>query len=548
VSAPLSRRQLIELIGRAAGSSAAYQIMCTLGLLPITSASAGPPQLPPNSGAGVDVLILGAGIAGMVAALVLREAGYHCTILEARSRPGGRNWSLRSGDAVEEIGFKPQRVRWNRDPHMYFNPGPARIPHHHRGILDYCRKLDVPLEVMVNDNRNTYLQDDAAFAGEPQLARRVINDARGFVAELAAKAVNQSLLDEPLSPDDKQQVLHFVRQYGANKDRLLRFLQAFGALDQDFKYRGSERSGYSTPPGAGDQEGTLNDKVDFQQLLAADFWSNPILKMNYSEHYPQQATMLQPVGGMDKIGHAFARRLGSIVRYNAEVTEIRKTGSGVQVVWKDRRRNRTAVMSEASYVICTIPLSVLRNIKTNFSNEIQSAIRAPQYMPAGKLAFQAERRFWELDHQIYGGISWTNRDIGQIWYPSSGFHQRRGILVGGYILGQERGQRFAAKSPERRLKDALDDGERLHKNYAASLREGVAVAWSNIPFSAGGWADWNFGDAAHRQHYQALLKGDGPVFFCGEHMSHLRAWQEGAVQSAFLVIAQLAEHARQSKA
>jgi monoamine oxidase len=402
----------------------------------------------------------------------------------------------------------------------------------------------VPLEVMVNDNRNTYLQDDAAFGGEPQLARRVVNDARGFVAELAAKAVNQNVLNEPLSAQDKEGVLHFVQSYGANKTRLLRFLQQFGALDEDFKYRASERSGYSIPPGAGMHEGTLNDKLDFQQLLASDFWNGPVVN---GEHYSQQATMLQPVGGMDRIGRAFAQRLGAVIRYNAEVTEIRKTATGVRVVWKDRKHNRAAAVSEASYLICTIPLSVLRNIDTNFSDEIRTAIRAPQYTPAGKLAFQAERRFWELDEQIYGGISWTNRDIRQVWYPSSGFHQKKGILVGGYIWDHERGQRFATKSPEQRLTDALDDGERLHKNYAASLREGVAVAWSNIPFSAGAWADWNFGDASHRQHYKTLLQGDGPVFFCGEHMSHIKAWQEGAVQSAFLVIAQLARRVSQAK-
>jgi monoamine oxidase len=42
-------------------------------------------------------VILGAGIAGMVAALELGKAGYECRVLEARSRPGGRNWTLRGG-------------------------------------------------------------------------------------------------------------------------------------------------------------------------------------------------------------------------------------------------------------------------------------------------------------------------------------------------------------------------------------------------------------------------------------------------------------------
>ena len=71
--------------------------------------------------------------------------------------------------------------------------------------------------------------------------------------------------------------------------------------------------------------------------------------------------------------------------------------------------------------------------------------------PAVKVAFQAERRFWELDEAIYGGISWTTRDITQIWYPSAGIHQRKGILVGAYIWSDDLGDEFAAMPPAQRL-------------------------------------------------------------------------------------------------
>ena len=103
-------------------------------------------------------LILGAGIAGMVAALELGKAGYRCIVLEARARPGGRNWTLRGGDTIAESD-STQAVGWDGGEHLYFNPGPGRIPHHHQGILGYCRALGVPLEVMCNDNRAAWLHD-----------------------------------------------------------------------------------------------------------------------------------------------------------------------------------------------------------------------------------------------------------------------------------------------------------------------------------------------------------------------------------------------------
>src|SRR5258708_25604588 len=198
----LSRRHFVHLVGAAGGAAAAYRTMAAMGLLPVPAAFAGPPALPAGSGKGVTVAILGAGIAGMVAAYELGKAGYDCRVLEARARPGGRNWSLRGGDVVEEAD-STQPVAWDHGDHLYFNPGPARLPYHHQGILGYCRELGVPLEVMINDNRGGYFQDDAAFDGQPQLARAVVNDTRGFVAELAAKALDRGLLDHPVSIEDK---------------------------------------------------------------------------------------------------------------------------------------------------------------------------------------------------------------------------------------------------------------------------------------------------------------------------------------------------------
>ena len=83
----LSRRNLIHLVGKAGGVAAAYHTMAAMGLLAVPAAYAGPPALPP--GHGRRVVIIGAGIAGMVLAYELRKSGYTPLVLEARSRPGG---------------------------------------------------------------------------------------------------------------------------------------------------------------------------------------------------------------------------------------------------------------------------------------------------------------------------------------------------------------------------------------------------------------------------------------------------------------------------
>ncbi|HWK44415.1 MAG TPA: flavin monoamine oxidase family protein [Stellaceae bacterium] len=521
-----TRRRFLNLVGRAGGGAAAYRTMAAMGLLPIPAAYAGPPALPAGSGANTKIVILGAGIAGMVAAYELRKAGYDCTILEARGRPGGRNWSLRGGDVVEEVDGS-QAVAWDTADHLYMNPGPARLPYHHQGILGYCRELGVALEVMSNDNRGAYLQDDDAFDGKPQLARAVINDARGFVAELAAKAIDKVALDQPVSTEDQEHIRAFLR--------------SFGALDKDLTYKGSDRSGYAEPPGGGTDAGNINPPLDLRRLLAADFWH---YKTQFGESFDQAATMMQPVGGMGRIGEAFGRALGPLITYNAEVTQLRRTDAGARVIWKDRLTGAERTV-EAPYVICTVPFPVLGRIDADFAPAVRTAIAAVDYVPAGKVGFQADRRFWELDQQIYGGISWTNRDITQIWYPSAGLHQAKGILVGAYIWSDDFGNAFAARTPQERLAMAIASGERLHPGYAREVGRGVTIAWPKIPFTGAGWAEWS--RAARKDAYPTLLQPDGPIYFAGEHISYITGWQEGALRSAHYTIGEIAKRVAAKK-
>src|ERR1700734_1024510 len=180
----LTRRQLLAMIGTCAGSAAMYQAMSSLGFA-AESSFKGPTQLsaaPP----GASILILGAGIAGMVAAYELRKAGYRVQVLEYNSRAGGRNWTLRGGDSYTELGGFTQECHF--DPGLYINPGPWRLPYHHHGMLRYCKLLGVKLEPFVQVNYNAYLHSSKAFGGKPQRFRTLKADYQGHVAELLAKA------------------------------------------------------------------------------------------------------------------------------------------------------------------------------------------------------------------------------------------------------------------------------------------------------------------------------------------------------------------------
>src|SRR5579863_9335498 len=217
-SESMSRRSLLNMIGTVAGSAVMYHAMTEMGYAG-ESGYTGPIKLsrPPP---GTSVLILGAGIAGMVAAMELRDAGYKVQVLEYNGRSGGRNWSLYGGDTYTELGGFTQHVQF--DPGQYINPGPWRLPHHHYGILHYANRLGVGVEPFIQVNYNAYVHNTNAYGGKPKRYREVQADFHGHVAELLAKTTRQNALDQAVTKEDQE--------------ILLQALRAWGALDGNYQY------------------------------------------------------------------------------------------------------------------------------------------------------------------------------------------------------------------------------------------------------------------------------------------------------------------------
>lgn len=528
----ISRREFIARVARAGGYGAAFMTMHSLGLLGMAESEQqqGFP-LPPSTGRGTKVLILGAGIAGLVAAYEMRRAGFDCTVIEARERPGGRNWTLRRGSKLVFNDGTTQECTF--DEGNYFNCGPARLPSVHKNILGYCNELGVKLEVEVNTSRSTLLQNDAVFGGKPIRQGQAVNDTRGHVAELLAKCVQKGALDQEFTSDDHALVMDFLKSYGA--------------LGKDFQYAGSSRSGDQQLPGAGDQIEVPLAPLAFSDLLKSKF-CRPML---FEEALDMQATMFQPVGGMDRIPYAFARSLGKIVRYNSPITEIRKTANGVRVSY--RHGESGAVVSiEAPYCICTLPLPILKTMPNDFAPRVKSAIGQVVYDSAYKVAWES-RRFWEQDgDEIYGGLSFlTSGPISIVWYPSALLMAPRGVLVSGYSM--ENWDDFG-KLPSNEAKIAASRAavEKLHPGKGRELEKPIYMSWGKVPYSLGSWVTRgpNYPptdeEAYFNGPYRELIVPDDRIYFAGDHCSHLIGWQEGAILAAQRAITMIVSRLSQS--
>lgn len=512
-----TRRDFLRQVARAGGYRATYLTMQAMGLLG-TVAIAEPLTLERGSAHGTKVVVLGAGIAGLSAAYELGKAGYDVTVLEARDRVGGRNWTIRRGTTLEMTDGSRQVCEF--DQGLYWNAGAARLPSHHQAVLGYCREFGVALEVEVNTSRGALLLNPAANEGKPIEIRQAVNDTRGEISELLGKAINRGALDQELTAHDK--------------DRMLAFLQRYGDLSPDLLYTGSTRSGYKTLPGAAGQAGLKRDPIPFGTLLDADMWN----AMLFEESFDQQATMFQPIGGMDRIAAAFAQQLGSVVRLASEVISIRRGPTGANISFVDKRTGAREAI-EAAYCIVTIPLKVLDGIEADLSPAYRAAIHNVAYGDAIKIAWQS-RRFWETEEQIYGGISWVKGPTTLVWYPSDRFFSPKGILLGAYAFRGDADE-LAARPLHEQIEQSRDAVEALHPGRGRELEKPMAAVWSKVPYSLGIAARFH---SSQDGEYLLLTEPDGPFYFAGEHLSQVGAWQEGAVLSARRTINMIDRHRR----
>jgi monoamine oxidase len=482
----VTRRRFLTEVAAAGGASLAYEAMTALGLL------AAPSQADFNLTGrvkGARVVILGAGLSGMTAAYELSKAGFDCRVLEARARPGGRVFTIRRGTASEETGTAQTAAF---DDGLYFNAGPMRISHHHHTTLAYCRELQVPTEVFVPDCESAYLaQTRGPLAGRRIRLREARADFDGYIAELLSKSLSQAQLDQPLTADDR--------------DRVLAYLRSLGALEQGGQYRGSSRRGTDAPVALRDLFGGIPG------FYVQTDWSS-------------QPTMMQVAGGMDRLPAALATRLGNRITYRAAVREIRQSEGGVWVGYADAQKQPRRI--DADYCISTIPLPVLTDIEKDVSPPVQSAIAAARYDGAGKIGLQFRRRFWERDDEIYGGRSWTDQEVGQIIYPSHGLTTAKGVLVGYYL--DFRGT-MRERPPAEIQRLALEHGTRVHPQYPTEFETAFSVTWARVPWSRGSWRSES---SAAEQALAALREPDGRIYFAGDYMTDMSSWMQGAFESA----------------
>ena len=552
-----------------------------------------------NSLNGKHVVVIGSGVGGLTTAyeLLANNSDVKVTVLEARDRTGGRCLTLRTGDTLTEDknsdlysspSDETQVVRFERpvgDSEPYLNAGPGRIPSSHRRLLDYLRRFGVAVEIYVMASESNMTEMNGGPNGNrPVVNRQLTHNTRGWISEMVYQNAAQ-LLGASGKDDVRVEQLRSLMVTFGDLTTKGRYVVGTPEPGQDDTVDVSDRAGFAELPGV--RPGEIAEAIDLDRLLASEYWKKT--RFYQPLDFLWQPTMFQPVGGMDQVQHAFSQQvatLGGVVHLNSPVTSIDYDQSNGQFLISATGHEAPF---RADYCFCNVAIPFLEKIlsarlqapgeTSGFSDEFKQALQAVFKAQAKtdetkrflacttKVGWQADRSLWQGEPfhthtgsqgvsvtacddseigvvPIYGGISWTEHPITQIWYPSNAYHDRKGVLTGAYNFSANAAH-FGRLPVQERLQEARAGAALFGKKFAAGLDCGVTIAWQNMAHIKGGWAQWNNVTDSVR-HYNHIIQGTGvsggnPCFFIvGDQVSSLPGWQEGAISSALNAISRLA--------
>lgn len=435
------------------------------------------------------VIVIGAGMAGLVAGYELKRQGHVPVILEAQDRVGGRVYTLRD--------FAPG---------LYAEAGAMRIPRVHSLTLDYCTKLGLRLEPFMMSNPKGLVYVNGKHMTQEQADHAP--EELGYKLESSEQGRSANELWEAAIADLRQQVEN-------EGDAAWEAIHA--KYDEYSLYEFLKERGFS--------EGAI-EYYAVMNFLESDL-NNAVLEVLREDLGNAYVDMQTITGGMDLLPAAFYRELQDETRLGAAVHAIDQDDTSVTVHY----RNRAGNFSErGDYAICTLPFSVLRTVEIlkPFSPAKRKAIRQLNYHASTKVLFQVRNRRWETENGITGGASVTDLPIRRMNYPAPNPDTNRGILLASYTWGQDALQ-WGSLDDESRQEEALDDVAQIHPWIREEYEVGSSHAWYSDKWARGAFP--LFAPEQQTQLHDAIVRPEGRIHFAGDHCSLFHAWIQGALES-----------------
>ncbi|MDA0267626.1 MAG: flavin monoamine oxidase family protein [Cyanobacteria bacterium] len=448
------------------------------------SAQAAP--APPVTAPPGHVVVIGAGLAGLVAAHELQQRGWRVTVLEARDRVGGRVVTLRApfkqsqhaeggGEYIDSLRVHPQMHHYVRKFNLRLEPV-NRVPE--QGVY-YLQGRRLPL----SNRALTEVFGAQTWRGDDR-----------FWAELETLALALGDLDHPESMADAAALDQVV---------LSRWIDT---LDQD-------------PLARVLTEQYLRGEYDDPEWLSLLFLIQQAAL--YDQVPDQRIEMYRIQGGNDRLPQAIAAALAKPVQLDTPVTAIRQTALGVEV-------SHGQGTVTADYVVVATPLPPLRSVQFEpaLSPILQRAIAELNYGSHVKVINQFEHRLWQTEQGL-SGLTITDLPIGFVSEATSSQPGTAGILTA-YVAGQY-GRELTAMAAIDRRETVLAQLKQIYPGLQTQVGTTTDVVWPQDPWVGGSYSAYGPGQLT--AFWPAFQQPYGRLLFAGEHTDRYIGYMEGAVRS-----------------
>jgi len=437
-----------------------------------------------------EVIVIGAGLSGLAAALLLQDAGVNVQVVEGRDRVGGRVESLRNVPGNPETGGTG------------FGPGYARL-------VDAANKygvelIDITPVVPYFFERQLVLGDDYISTDDwPTDPRNPFPEgARELMpwAYIPMSVARSNPLTTPAgwrAPENAKYDVSFNE-----------FLQQMGMSPEAIAL------GYDTSPSWGSSSYDISALVPLSAYFFSDIQRKvaaPTGIMGYTAR-----------GGNQAIPEAMAAALKNEVRLNQTVVGMRATSGGAEVHCADGRVYR------ADRIVCSLPCAVLKRVRIDpiLTGAQALAVNTLMSQVVNQLHLVPKTPYWEEDGMPPN--MFTDSVADAVYAEHKGDSPEDITSITAWIHGHN--AEWLDQIPEQQaIATVIADLERLRPAAKGQLEFGAYKSWYRDPFASGDWAVWQPGQVTALAPYVAIPHG--PIHFCGEHTAISNRGMEGAMES-----------------